>query len=65
MGYSYGVPDLAKASMAFGCDGILVEVHPTPAKAKSDASQQLDFPTFKKLMNDLQIIGGAVGKRLV
>ncbi len=65
MGYSYGVPDLAKASMAFGCDGILIEVHPNPAKAKSDASQQLDFATFKKLMNDLQIIGGAVGKKLV
>jgi 3-deoxy-7-phosphoheptulonate synthase len=51
--------------MAFGCDGILIEVHPTPAKAKSDASQQLDFPTFKKLLNDLQIIGGAVGKQIV
>ncbi len=65
MGYSYGVPDLAKASMAFGCDGILIEVHPTPSKAKSDASQQLDFPTFTKLMGDLKTIGGAVGKQLV
>ena len=65
MGYSYGVPDLAIASMAFGCDGMLIEVHPTPAKAKSDASQQLDFSTFTKLITDLKIVGGAVGRKLV
>ncbi|MEN9522857.1 MAG: hypothetical protein RL065_1234, partial [Bacteroidota bacterium] len=65
MGYDYGVPDLAKASVAFGCDGLLIEVHPTPKQAWSDASQQLDFETFKKLMIDLQIVGGAVGKKIV
>ena len=65
MGYSYGVPDLAKASIAFGCDGLLIEVHPTPAKAKSDASQQLDFDTFKNLMTDLRVIGRAVSKKIV
>ncbi|MFM2226623.1 MAG: hypothetical protein RJA07_2825 [Bacteroidota bacterium] len=65
MGYDYGVPDLAKASIAFGCDGLLIEVHPTPKQAWSDASQQLDFDTFRKLMTDLQIVGGAVGKKIV
>ncbi|MEY2829913.1 MAG: hypothetical protein RIQ33_1771 [Bacteroidota bacterium] len=65
MGYDYGVPDLAKASVAFGCDGLLIEVHPTPKQAWSDASQQLDFDTFKKLMTDITIVGGAVGKKIV
>jgi 3-deoxy-7-phosphoheptulonate synthase len=65
MGYAYGVPDLAKASMAFGCDGLLIEVHPNPKEAKSDASQQLDFPVFTKMMGDLKTIAGAVGRQVV
>ncbi len=65
MGYAYGVPDLAKASMAFGCDGLLIEVHPNPAQAKSDASQQLDFQSFTTMMGELKKIAGAVGREVV
>ncbi len=65
MGYAYGVPDLAKASAAFGCDGLLIEVHPNPKVAKSDASQQLDHPTFIKLFGELKVIAGAVGRNLI
>ncbi len=65
MGYAYGVPDLAKASVAFGCDGLLIEVHPTPKLAKSDASQQLDHPTFKQLFEEMKAIAAAVGRNLI
>jgi 3-deoxy-7-phosphoheptulonate synthase len=65
MGYAYGVPALAKASVAFGCDGLLIEVHPNPKIAKSDASQQLDFETFTNLMPDMQKIAEAVGRSLI
>ncbi len=65
MGYAYGVPDLAKASVAFGCDGLLIEVHPNPKVAKSDASQQLDHPTFTKLFEELKTIATAVGRNLI
>lgn len=65
MGYAYGVPDLAKASVAFGCDGLLIEVHPDPKTAKSDSSQQLDFARFTHLMAAMRKIAGAVGRELV
>jgi 3-deoxy-7-phosphoheptulonate synthase len=65
MGYAYGVPDLAKASVAFGCDGLLIEVHPNPKVAKSDSAQQLDFEVFTKLVGDMRKIAGAVGKEMI
>jgi 3-deoxy-7-phosphoheptulonate synthase len=65
MGYSYGVPDLAKASIAFGCDGVLLEVHPNPKVAKSDASQQLDHITFEKLHHQLKVIATAVDRHII
>ena len=65
IGYAYGVPDLAKASVAFGCDGLLIEVHPNPKLAKSDAAQQLDFETFTNLMGDIKKIAGAVGRGII
>jgi len=65
MGYAYGVPDLARACMAMGVDGLLIEVHPNPAVAKSDASQQLNHDTFKRLFESLKPIAAAVGKSIV
>ena len=46
MGYRYGVPDLTRACVAMGIDGLLIESHPYPEEAKSDASQQLEFDEF-------------------
>lgn len=65
MGYAYGVADLAAASLAFGCDGLLIEVHPEPSKAKSDASQQLNHEQFDALHKRLKIIANAMEITLV
>ncbi|MPM22817.1 Protein AroA(G) [bioreactor metagenome] len=65
MGYAYGVPDLARACMAMGVDGLLIEVHPDPSVAKSDASQQLNHEAFRKLHESLKPIAAAVGRTIV
>ncbi|EOJ0287189.1 3-deoxy-7-phosphoheptulonate synthase [Campylobacter jejuni] len=65
MGYSYGVPDLTRSCLAMGVDGLLIEVHPDPKKAKSDASQQLNHFEFKKLYESLKPIANAIDRRLI
>ena len=65
MGWAYGVADLTRACMAMGVDGLLVETHPNPGVALSDASQQLDHQQFKSLFNSLGPIANAVGKKIV
>jgi 3-deoxy-7-phosphoheptulonate synthase len=47
------VPPLAKASVAMGADGLLVEVHPNPEKAYSDGAQSLSIPEFESMMAGL------------
>lgn len=64
MGYSFGVPDLAKASAAFGCEGILIEVHHNPEEALCDKEQALDLKQFKNLYNEMKLIGSAIGKEV-
>ena len=65
MGYSYGVPDLTRACVAMGIDGLLIESHPNPQEAKSDASQQLDFKEFKEMYESLLPICEAVNRKLI
>ncbi len=65
MGYSYGVPDLARACTAMDIDGLLIEVHPNPKIAKSDAAQQLTHNEFSKLLKSLIPIAEAVGRKIV
>ncbi len=48
------VPALAKAGLAAGADGIMVEVHPQPDKALSDKAQQLTPSQFESLMGELR-----------
>jgi len=48
------VPALAKAGLAAGADGLMVEVHPDPDKALSDAKQQLTPDMFSRLMGELR-----------
>jgi 3-deoxy-7-phosphoheptulonate synthase len=48
------VPALSRAGVAIGADGIIVEVHPCPAKAVSDGAQSLDIPQFRAMMADLK-----------
>ena len=65
MGYAYGVSDLARACTAMGVDGLLVETHPVPCQAKSDAAQQLSHTQFEEMYKSLAPIAAAVGKTLV
>lgn len=65
MGYAYGVADLARACTAMGVDGLLIETHPNPCEAKSDAAQQLSHEQFEAMYKSLGVVAGAVGKRLV
>ena len=48
------VPALARAGVALGADGLIVEVHPCPEKAVSDGAQSLTLEGFRDMMRDLQ-----------
>jgi 3-deoxy-7-phosphoheptulonate synthase len=48
------VPPLARAAVAIGADGMIVEVHPHPEKAISDGAQSLDPKQWARMMQDLQ-----------
>lgn len=65
MGYTYGVSDLARACTAMGIDGLLIETHPNPSCAQSDAPQQLNHEQFVEMYTSLKPIAQAVGKNLV
>jgi 3-deoxy-7-phosphoheptulonate synthase len=58
------VPPLARAAVAVGADGLLVEVHPDPERALSDGPQQLRPAQFAQLMGELRAVAAAVGRRL-
>jgi len=47
----------AKAALAIGADGVMVEVHPDPAVALSDAGQQLNIPAFNEFLENLYSSG--------
>lgn len=65
MGYAYGIADLARACVAMGIDGLLIEAHRNPKVAKSDASQQLTHPEFEALLNTLQPVANSVGYKMI
>jgi 3-deoxy-7-phosphoheptulonate synthase len=48
------VPPLTRAGVAIGADGVMVEVHPHPEKARSDGAQSLYIDQFRRMMQDLQ-----------
>jgi 3-deoxy-7-phosphoheptulonate synthase len=58
------VPAMAKAAVAAGADAIIVEIHPNADKAASDAAQTLYFDQFEKLVGELRVIAGAVGRTM-
>jgi 3-deoxy-7-phosphoheptulonate synthase len=55
---------LARAAVAVGADGLLVEVHPDPATALSDGGQQLKPDQFARLMKEITPLVVAMGKQL-
>lgn len=58
------VSSLAKASVAGGCDGLLIEVHTNPEKALSDGSQSLKPEKFTMLMQSLAKVSKAVERTI-
>jgi 3-deoxy-7-phosphoheptulonate synthase len=58
------VAPMAKAAVAAGADGILIEVHPNPEEAMSDGEQSLKPDAFRKLMDELRPIAAAVGREI-
>jgi 3-deoxy-7-phosphoheptulonate synthase len=63
-GKSKYVPSMAKAAVAAGADGLMVEIHPDPANALSDGPQSLNFENFADLMTSLRPVAAAVGRAL-
>jgi 3-deoxy-7-phosphoheptulonate synthase len=56
------VPAMARAAVAAGADGLIVEVHPRPEKALSDGHQSLTPAEFAELMRQVRVIAGAIGR---
>jgi len=54
------VPAMARAGIAAGADGLMIEVHPRPDEAMSDGAQSLKPETFAKLMAELKLVAKAV-----
>lgn len=55
---------MSLAAVAAGADGLIIEVHPNPAKALSDAFQQLPFDEFAELSKKIKTVAEAVGRGL-
>ncbi len=58
------VAPMAKAAVAAGADGLIIEVHPNPEEALSDGEQSLKPNVFRQLMEDLRPIAKAVGREI-
>jgi 3-deoxy-7-phosphoheptulonate synthase len=58
------VSPMARAAVAAGADGLLIEVHNDPEHALSDGAQSLFFEQFEELMTELRIIAPAVGRTI-
>ncbi len=58
------VPAVARAGIAAGADGLIIEVHPRPEKALSDGHQSLTPVEFDGLMRQVAVIAGATGRPL-
>lgn len=63
-GFRDYVPAMARAAVAAGADGLMIEIHHDPEKALSDGPQALLPAIYMQLIEELRIIAGAVGKKL-
>ena len=64
IGMAAHVPAMARAAVAVGADGPIVEVHPRPDEALSDGDQSLTPPEFHDMMRQVRAIAVAVGRRV-
>ena len=55
---------MARASVAAGADGLIIEVHQDPERALSDGAQSLYPDQFAQLMTEVRMIAPAVGRRI-
>ncbi|HLY66224.1 MAG TPA: 3-deoxy-7-phosphoheptulonate synthase [Chloroflexota bacterium] len=60
----YLIEPMAKAAVACGADGLIIEVHPSPDHALSDGPQSLTFENFDKLMDQVRRVAQAVGREV-
>jgi 3-deoxy-7-phosphoheptulonate synthase len=58
------VVPMARAAVAAGADGLIIEVHNDPDHALSDGAQSLDPPQFAQLMKELRMIAPAIGRKI-
>ncbi len=58
------VAPMAKAALAAGADGLIIEVHPHPDKALVDGNQSLSLEEFDRLMQELKVLAPVLGRKL-
>jgi len=63
-GHATMVPDMSVASVAVGADGLIIEVHPEPAKALSDGYQSLNLKQFEETMTRCKAVANAVNLKI-
>ncbi|MFM9058042.1 MAG: 3-deoxy-7-phosphoheptulonate synthase [Planctomycetaceae bacterium] len=63
-GHASLVESMAAASVAAGADGLIVEVHPDPKAACSDAAQTIDLPAFTRMMDVCRRVAVALGREI-
>ena len=56
---------MSLAGVACGADGLIIEVHPRPREALSDADQAIDFNHFENIVRDVRKVSEALGRKLV
>src|SRR5918993_1416451 len=56
------VPAMARAAVAAGADGLIIEVHPTPDRALSDGAQSMFPDPFARLVEEMRVIARAIGR---
>ena len=59
------VPAMARAAIAAGADGLIVEVHPNPERALSDGAQSLFPEQFERMMREVGAIAEVIGRSVV
>jgi 3-deoxy-7-phosphoheptulonate synthase len=64
-GHQWMVPWMAKAAVAVGADGLLVEAHYNPKVALSDGPQSLNPEDFDLMMKEIQLVAKAVGRDIL
>jgi 3-deoxy-7-phosphoheptulonate synthase len=65
VGHADIVPSVARAAVAVGADGLMIEVHPDPHSALCDGAQSLDLAGLAALHAELKPVAGSIGRSLV